>query len=256
MALSTRGIHNQLPTYLSDLLQRLSETGRSFIGLYEKNEHKMQDIVHKLGKISEKVKDMQKEATLARLVGATLGGLGIVLGVAALAASAGQLAALGCTAALAGGTAVAAVNVHKAMEEKTSIETVEKLGTEFMKITKQPRTVLEEIHEVSEEIDEKSSSLMTRTGVQAKRGLSKTKQLELLLRQTKELSKKSRDVMEVTLTMQNGVRELLNFIMRITPTCAEDEQFRDCIANSASQCETTLSDLAEMRSMLKDFEEM
>ncbi len=261
MASRTRGRSRTLPLHLLEPLQTLSKTGRSFVELYEARKERMQAIVSELGQKSDKVKEMQLKLNSTRIFGAALGGLGFAVGVAAaLMSSAGeraaQLLALGCTAAFTGGATVVTSNVFKANVENVVIKTVESLGKEFMEIVEPLKDALRAIKTVSSELDERSSSLTTTTGVQAKTSLNKTKQLEQLLVQTGKLAKRSREVMDVILTMQRGVGELLNLITRITPTTAEDEQLSDCITGSASQCKKTLTEFEKMRRLLKDFEEM
>lgn len=67
---------------------------------------------------------------------------------------------------------------------------------------------------------ENSSSLMTPSRGQ------ETKQLQQFLKQTAELAERRREVMEATLTMERGARELLNVITRITPTPEEDAEVK------------------------------
>ncbi|KAG8008981.1 hypothetical protein GBF38_011554 [Nibea albiflora] len=165
------------------------------------------------------------------------------------------MAALGFTAAVGGGASVITANVFKVVEERISIETVERLGSEFMQILGALKGGLEEIKKVSEELEEKSSSLITKTGAQAKSGLSDTEQLESILVRTAEVAERSRQAVEASLTMQGGVKDLLNLIIQIIPT-SEDAELGNSITGLASQCEKTVKEFAKMKETLRDFEEM
>lgn len=96
-----------------------------------------------------------------------------------------------------GGVGLIYTNVNKAGTEKIIIETVEKLGREFMTIIKLIKDPLNEIEVVSQELEEISSSFRTTAGSETGGGLSK--QLQKLLRQIAELAERSREVMNVTL---------------------------------------------------------
>ncbi|KAL3051083.1 hypothetical protein OYC64_001375 [Pagothenia borchgrevinki] len=120
------------------------------------------------------------------------------------------------------------------MTEKSSRDTVKDLGKEFMQIIEVQKGLLVDIKTVSEELEEKSSSLMTTTGNQAKIGLKKTEDLQQLLKQTATLSEKS----------------------RITLTAEEEAKLRDFITEAALLCKNTVLEFAEMRNTLRDYEEM
>lgn len=62
----------------------------------------------------------------------------------------------------------------------------------IMTIVELQKDVLTRIMEVSEELEEKSSALMTKTGVEAKYILSQTEHLQQLLRQTADLAEQSK----------------------------------------------------------------
>ena len=159
---------------------------------------------------------------------------------------------------MGGGTVVAA-NANKAATEILSRDRVKDLGKEFMQIIELQKGLLVDIKTVSEELEERSSSLMTTTGNQAKIGLMKTEDLQQLLKQTAKLSEKSREVVDGTLNMLRQVKELLDFIItltRITPTAEEDAKLRDLITDAALQCENTVLEFARMRNLLRDYEEM
>ncbi|KAK5905573.1 hypothetical protein CgunFtcFv8_001524 [Champsocephalus gunnari] len=120
------------------------------------------------------------------------------------------------------------------MTEMSSRDRVNILGKEFMQIIEVQKGLLVDIKTVSEELEEKSSSLKTTTRNQAKIGLAKTEELQQLLKQTAKLSEKS----------------------RITPTAEEAAKLRDFITDSALLCENTVLEFAEMRNALRDYEEM
>lgn len=261
MALRARGGIRHLPPHLSDPLYRLCEIGKLFIELYECKKGRMQVIANELGEISKEIKEMQKGTNASRMIGVALGGLGILaLGAATYLGGAGKMTMLGGAAAVGGGaTSVIIANAIKVATEETSLRTVEQLGNEFMEIVELQKDVLEEIQEVSQELEKKSSSLMTRTRAQARKGLLTTEQLQQFVTQTAKLAERSKAVMDVTLTVLRRMRELLNFIVsitRITPTSEEDAKLRHCITGSALQCEKTVYEFAKMRNALKDFEEM
>lgn len=219
----------------------------------------MKEIARELRRRSKKVKEVQRKTKINRMIGAASAGLGIAGVIAAvfLASEKAAVMALGgCAAVIGGGSVVVGANLDKAEEEKTSMETVEKLGKEFMAIVSQLKDDLEAIKKVSEEFKEKSSSLKTTTGKQTKRVLSETKQLEKLLDRTATLAERSRQVVDVAVNMERGVVEMLYVVTQITSTPDEDAALRECIAGSAERCEKTLTELAKMRKVLKDFEEM
>lgn len=221
---SRRGGSLQLTPYLSDLLQRLNETARSFIELYEDKKERMQAIASELEGLSMKVNDIQDSTNTTRIVGAVFGGLGMAGVAAALLAGGslvgevpGKIALLGGTLALGGGSAaVLTANLTKAGIEKICLKSVEELGKDVIEITELHKGVLEDIMKVSEEFEKNSSSLVTTTKEQAKITLSETQKLQQLLRQTAELSQ---------------------------------------IPDSAMQCVKTVREFAKMRKTLKDFEE-
>lgn len=215
----------------------------------------MQAIVNELWKISKEVKEMQNDTNKIRTTWAGVGAFGIAAVVAAaFLPGAGQAVILGGSVVIGAGLTVITANVLKARKENTSIETVERLVKVFMTTVEPLKDVLKKILKVSKEFDEKSASLMTKTGAKAKRCLSETQQLQQLLSQTAEIAERCKEVMDVTLNMQRGVRELLNFT-KITPTF-EDANLQNCITSSALQCGKTLNEFATMRNMLKDFEEI
>lgn len=261
MASGRANVIKQLPPHLSDLLHRLSEHGQSFIELYESVKERMEEIASQLGSITIAVKELQNETTIIRRIGGFGVTFGIVLGLGAvflaglpsIGVKAAKMATTGCAIAFAGGMSVAATNVVKALCDTNSTVIVKKLGEEFIAFVDQLKNSLEQIKDVSEELKEKSSSLMTPTGTQAERILSETNQLQQFLQQTAELARQCREVTEVTLTMERGMRELLNVISRVIPSHKEDARLRRCMGGSASQCQKTLNELANMRKMLKDF---
>ena len=218
----------------------------------------MKTIARELTKRSVNVKEVQRKTNTTRVIGAASAGLGIAVGLAAafLGSERAVLMTLGGCAIAIGGGSVVKANLEKAKKEKTNMETVEELGKEFMAIVSQLKDDVEAIKTVSEEFEKKSSSLKTTTEQQTKRFLSETKRLEKLLNQTAALAERSRQVMDVAFYMERGVGEMLNIVTQITSTPEEDAELRECIAGSAECCEKTLTELANMRKVLKDFEEM
>lgn len=213
----------------------------------------MKAIARELRRRSKKVKEVQRQTNIYRMIGAASAGLGIagVVAAAFFASERAAVMALGCAAVIGGGSFVVGANLDKAEKEKTSMETVEKLGKKFMAIVSQLKDDVEAIKKVSEEFKEKSSSLKTTTGKQTERVLSETKQLEMLLDQTAALADRSRQVVDVAVYMERGVGEMLNIVTRITSTPDEDAALRECIADSAERCEKTLTELANLRKVLR-----
>ncbi|XP_033988264.1 uncharacterized protein LOC117483978 isoform X3 [Trematomus bernacchii] len=230
----------QLPPQLSGLLIKLSETGRLLVEEYEGKKTRMQAIADELVWISNNFKVVQDTTKTTILHGAALGGLGVVTVGVGLALPflpvPGKLALClaGSIVTGCGGWFVGTANATKAMTEKSSRDTVKDLGKEFMQIIEVQKGLLVDIKTVSEELEEKSSSLRTTTGNQAKIGLKKTEDLQQLLRQTATLSEKS----------------------RITLTAEEDAKLRDFITEAALLCKNTVLEFAEMRNTLRDYEEM
>ncbi|KAK5905572.1 hypothetical protein CgunFtcFv8_001524 [Champsocephalus gunnari] len=228
----------QLPPRLSNLLIKLFEIGRLFIEEYESKKTRMQAIADELSGISNNLKVVQNTMNTARLHGAALGGLGVVTVGAGLAIASlpGKLALclVGSIVTGCGGKSLGKAIATKAMTEMSSRDRVNILGKEFMQIIEVQKGLLVDIKTVSEELEEKSSSLKTTTRNQAKIGLAKTEELQQLLKQTAKLSEKS----------------------RITPTAEEAAKLRDFITDSALLCENTVLEFAEMRNALRDYEEM
>lgn len=229
----------ELPSHLSVPLKRLCETALSFVALHEDNEKRTQAIVQELKEISDKVKELQDETFRTSAIWTGLGGLGagsglltaFFAGVAATGEGAGRMATLAAgglslvaagSAAIAGATVIKA-NAKKAAAEKESMRTVEQLGKEFMNIVEQQKKSLKEIKQVSDELCENSSILMTTAGAQAKTALSEMEELQRLLRRI------------------------------FKPP--EDLNARNFISELVRQCEKTVDEVAKIKSKLKAFEE-
>lgn len=229
----------ELPSHLSVPLMRLCETALSFVALHEDNEKRTQAIVQELKEISDKVKELQDETFRTSAIWTGVGGLGagsglltaFFAGVAATGEGAGRMATLAAgglslvaagSAAIAGATVIKA-NAKKAAAEKESMRTVEQLGKEFMNIVEQQKKSLKEIKQVSDELCENSSILMTTAGAQAKTALSEMEELQRLLRRI------------------------------FKPP--EDLNARNFISELVRQCEKTVDEVAKIKSKLKEFEE-
>jgi len=263
----------QPPPHLSDLLHGLGDAGRLFIDQYESQKKRMQAIAGELCVTSLKVQEIQESANTRRMMGAVVGGLGIVVALAICAvlpreadinklttaqlivAFAGVIALIaGQIAAFSGGIAVLIANLVEALEEITIKQTVEDLGKEFMEIIEEQKDILKDIMDMSEELEKTSSSLLTKTKSQSKESLTTAKQLKQALKRTAELTERSKQVMDVS-----ALRSVINCIapvIRITPNSEHGEKLRNCIRGSADQCGRTLHEFAKMRSMLTDFEDM
>ncbi|KAK5905574.1 hypothetical protein CgunFtcFv8_001525 [Champsocephalus gunnari] len=251
----------QLPPHPSGLVHKLCEAGRLFIEQYESKKPRMQAIADELVGISNRSRGVQNTANTSRL-GAVVEVLGVVtVGLAAAFVPAPVKLALclaGGMVAVCGAGTVVAANATKAATDILSRDRVKDLGKEFMEIIKLLKGLLVDIKTVSEELEEKSSSLITPTRNQAKIGLAKTEELQQLVKQTAELSEKSREVVDWTLHTLRQVKKLLDFIFtltRITPTADDDATLRDFIAHSAQRCEKTVLEFSKMRNALRDYEE-
>ncbi|KAK5880839.1 hypothetical protein CesoFtcFv8_021706 [Champsocephalus esox] len=252
----------QLPPQLSGLLINLCEAGRLFIEQHESKKTRMQAIADELVESSNNLKVVQNSLNKARLHGAVVEGVGVVtVGLAAAFLPApGKLALCitGGMVAVCGVIWALTANATKAMTEIMSIIKIEDLGKEFMEIVELLKGLLVDIKTVSRELEEKSSSFMTPTRNQAKIGLTKTEELQQLLKQTAELSEKSKEVVDGTLNTLRQVKELLDFMFTLTSntlTAEEAATLRDCIADSALLCENTVLEFAKMRNALRDYEE-
>lgn len=156
----------------------------------------MKAIARELRRRSKKVKEVQRQTNIYRMIGAASAGLGIagVVAAAFFASERAAVMALGCAAVIGGGSFVVG---------------------------------------------------------ETERVLSETKQLEMLLDQTAALADRSRQVVDVAVYMERGVGEMLNIVTRITSTPDEDAALRECIADSAERCEKTLTELANLRKVLR-----
>lgn len=250
-----------LPSHLLPLLNRLSETGKLFIEVHKSREERMQAIACELAETSEVVVEMQKDINATKKLWVAVGGLGLALGVGAAFLSgegAMKMAVIGAAAAFVGGAGIVKENATKEQKERASVETVAKLGKEFMAIINLLMDFVKEIKVAAEELNEKSSCLRSTTGSQAKAILSTTTHLQKLFKLTADLSKKSKHVTDVSQTTMGQMRNLLDLITnmtRIAPTLEADTKLRNMIRGSAEQCEKTIGEFTMMRSTLADFEE-
>lgn len=249
----------QLPRHLSDLLNRLGETGRSFIDLYEDKKDRMQAIASTLQEISTEVKEMHKDKKSTGTIGSALGAVGIAAALVGglFSASAGKLLVFGGALAFSGGTAaIVAANVTKGTQEKKCILKVEELLKEFKTITEWTNPILNQIKHVSAELEQNVSSLMTRTREQAEISLVTTEQLQQFPQQIADLAEQSKKFISVTEILHRELKEVFrSFISlgNVIATNRNDKKLSSCIAESASHCQKIANDLAKMRMMLEDF---
>lgn len=103
------------------------------------------------------------------------------------------------------------------------MKSLKALVEEFMTIIGAQKTILDDIITFSDELNEKSSIVSTKAGAQAKETLSDIKQFQ-------------------------GLRNEINKL-------TEDVKAAHLIAESARQCEKTLTELLKMRNELKEFEQ-
>lgn len=230
---------NRLPACVSIPLSKLCEAARAFIENCNQFEERAQAIGHELQELSDEYKKMETETTCKNRTGDALKGLGYVAALATAfgvghtvlrgedeKALAGGLVLLSLSAAAAvktGDSTVLNANVKKALTQQDMMKSLKALVEEFMTIIGAQRTILDDIITFSDELNENSSFVRTEAGAQAKKTLSDIKKFQGL---------------------QNKMNEL-----------TEDVKAAHLIAESARQCEKTLTELLKMRNELKDFEQ-
>lgn len=231
---------NRLPACVSIPLSKLCEAARAFIKNCNQFEERAQAIGHELQELSDEYKKMETETTCKNRIGDALKGLGYVAALVTAFGVGFSVSRVGDEKALAGGlvllslsAAAAAVetgdstvlnaNVKKALTQQDTMKSLKALVEEFMTIIGAQRTILDDIITFSDELNENSSIVSTKAGAQAKRTLSDIKKFQGL---------------------QNKMNEL-----------TEDVKAAHLIAESARQCEKTLTELLKMRNELKEFEQ-
>lgn len=231
---------NRLRACVSIPLSKLCEAARAFIENCNQFEERAQAIGHELQELSDEYKKMETETTCKNRTGDALKGLGYVAALATAfgvghtvlrgedekALAAGGLVLLSLSAAAAvktGDSTVLNANVKKALTQQDMMKSLKALVEEFMTIIGAQRTILDDIITFSDELNENSSIVSTKAGAQAKKTLSDIKKFQGL---------------------QNKMNEL-----------TEDVKAAHLIAESARQCEKTLTELLKMRNELKDFEQ-
>lgn len=230
---------NRLPACVSIPLSKLCEAARAFIENCNQFEERAQAIGHELQELSDEYKKMETETTCKNRTGGALKGLGYVAALATAfgvghtvlrgedeKALAGGLVLLSLSAAAAvetGDSTVLNANVKKALTQQDMMKSLKALVEEFMTIIGAQRTILDDIITFSDELNENSSIVSTKAGAQAKETLSDIKKFQGL---------------------QNKMNEL-----------TEDVKAAHLIAESARQCEKTLTELLKMRNELKEFEQ-
>lgn len=231
---------NRLPACVSIPLSKLCEAARAFIENCNQFEERAQAIGHELQELSDEYKKMETETTCKNRTGGALKGLGYVAALVTAFGVGFSVSRVGDEKALAGGlvllslsAAAAAVetgdstvlnaNVKKALTQQDTMKSLKALVEEFMTIIGAQRTILDDIITFSDELNENSSFVRTEAGAQAKKTLSDIKKFQGL---------------------QNKMNEL-----------TEDVKAAHLIAESARQCEKTLTELLKMRNELKEFEQ-
>lgn len=231
---------NRVPACVSIPLSKLCEAARAFIENCNQFEERAQAIGHELQELSDEYKKMETETTCKNRTGDALKGLGYVAALATAfgvghtvlrgedekALAAGGLVLLSLSAAAAvetGDSTVLNANVKKALTQQDMMKSLKALVEEFMTIIGAQRTILDDIITFSDELNENSSIVSTKAGAQAKKTLSDIKKFQGL---------------------QNEMNEL-----------TEDVKAAHLIAESARQCEKTLTELLKMRSKFKEFEQ-
>lgn len=231
---------NRLRACVSIPLSKLYEAARAFIENCNQFEERAQAIGHELQELSDEYKKMETETTCKNRIGDALKGLGYVAALVTAfgvgfsvsrvgdeKALAGSLVLLSLSAAAAavetGDSTVLNANVKKALTQQDMMKSLKALVEEFMTIIGAQRTILDDIITFSDELNENSSIVRTEAGAQAKETLSDIKKFQGL---------------------QNKMNEL-----------TEDVKAAHFIAESARQCEKTLTELLKMRNELKEFEQ-
>lgn len=233
---------NRLPACVSIPLSKLCEAAEAFIENCNQFEERAQAIGHELQELSDEYKKMETETTCKNRIGDALKGLGYVAALATAfgvgfsvsrggdekALAAGGLVFLSLSAAAAaavetGDSTVLNANVKKALTQQDMMKSLKALVEEFMTIIGAQKTILDDIITFSDELNENSSFVRTEAGAQAKETLSDIKKFQGL---------------------QNKMNEL-----------TEDVKAAHLIAESARQCEKTLTELLKMRNELKEFEQ-
>lgn len=231
---------NRVPACVSIPLSKLCEAARAFIENCNQFEERAQAIGHELQELSDEYKKMETETTCKNRIGDALKGLGYVAALVTAFGVGFSVSRVGDEKALAGGlvllslsAAAAAVetgdstvlnaNVKKALTQQDTMKSLKALVEEFMTIIGAQRTILDDIITFSDELNENSSIVRTEAGAQAKKTLSDIKKFQGL---------------------QNEMNEL-----------TEDVKAAHLIAESARQCEKTLTELLKMRSKFKEFEQ-
>lgn len=231
---------NRLPACVSIPLSKLYEAARAFIENCNQFEERAQAIGDELQELSDEYKKMETETTCKNRIGDALKGLGYVAALVTAfgvgfsvsrvgdeKALAGSLVLLSLSAAAAavetGDSTVLNANVKKALTQQDTMKSLKALVEEFMTIIGAQRTILDDIITFSDELNENSSIVRTEAGAQAKETLSDIKKFQGL---------------------QNKMNEL-----------TEDVKAAHFIAESARQCEKTLTKLLKMRNELKEFEQ-
>lgn len=231
---------NRVPACVSIPLSKLCEAARAFIENCNQFEERAQAIGHELQELSDEYKKMETETTCKNRTGGALKGLGYVAALVTVfgvgfsvsrvgdekALAAGGLVLLSLSAAAAvetGDSTVLNANVKKALTQQDMMKSLKALVEEFMTLIGAQRTILDDIITFSDELNENSSIVRTEAGAQAKRILSDIKKFQGL---------------------QNEMNEL-----------TEDVKAAHLIAESARQCEKTLTELLKMRNELKEFEQ-
>lgn len=230
---------NRVPACVSIPLSKLCEAARAFIENCNQFEERAQAIGHELQELSDEYKKMETETTCKNRIGDALKGLGYVAALAtafgvgfsvsrvgdekALAAGLVLLSLSAAAAVKTGDSTVLNANVKKALTQQDMMKSWKALVEEFMTIIGAQRTILDDIITFSDELNENSSIVRTEAGAQAKKTLSDIKKFQGL---------------------QNKMNEL-----------TEDVKAAHLIAESARQCEKTLTKLLKMRNELKEFEQ-
>lgn len=230
---------NRLPACVSIPLSKLCEAAEAFIENCNQFEERAQAIGNELQELSDEYKKMETETTCKNRTGKALKGLGYVAalttaagvghtvlrgeGEKALAAGCFFLFTLSAAAVKTGDSTVLNANVKKSLTQQDMMKSLKALVEEFMTIIGAQRTILDDIITFSDELNENSSFVRTAAGAQAKETLSDIKKFQGLRNEMNELT--------------------------------VDVKAAHHIAESARQCEKTLTELLKMRSKFKDFEQ-
>ncbi|XP_028273158.1 uncharacterized protein LOC114443400 isoform X1 [Parambassis ranga] len=231
-----RRISKDLPPEFSELMDKLSKDGASFIKETDAREPTMRRIVAELKRISRDLAATQEAFDQ---------------GKRAQAEAAHQAAwfTLGMSYVVAA-PFVAYTNISKSRAEAESANKVEKLGKEFQQEVEPLKKILEEIQTTCERLEQEF------TERQAKHTLRDMEEFQEILRRVSALKKRSEGAVDVVTAVFHMFRNMLFFIVnvfRFSPTPEDDRKLRESIRESADQSQRVVDEFDQMKKELTSF---